>query len=108
MNDIDKYNNFVIYKIYQKDNPEMFYIGSTKNFNSRKTHHKKACYNKRSKSYKYPLYKYIRALGGWEMFNMIVILEYPIKSRGEGLKKEQEIMDELKPKLNAIKSMKIT
>lgn len=103
MNDI---KHFVIYKIYQIDSPDMFYIGSTKNFSSRKSQHKKSCNNKRSKKYKYPLYKYIRALGGWEKMNMEIILEYPIKSKGEGLKKEQEIINELKPKLNSIKACK--
>lgn len=103
---MSEYDNFVIYKIYQEDSPEIFYIGSTNNFSSRKSSHKKYCINKVSKKYKYPLYQYIRALGGWEKFNMVVILEYPCKTKGEGLQKEQEMIDLLKPNLNAIKAKK--
>lgn len=95
-----------IYKIYQNDYPEMFYIGSTNNFSSRKSNHKKNINNKVSKKYHYPLYQYIRANGGWEKFNMCIYGEYPIKTKGEGLQKEQEIIDLLKPKLNSIKANK--
>ena len=103
---MEEYNNFVIYKIYQKDNPEIFYIGSTKNFSSRKSNHKKNCHNKVSKKYKYPLYQYIRALGGWDKFNIDIYENYPCKSKGEGLQKEQEIIDLLKPKLNSMNAKK--
>ena len=99
------YDKFIIYKIYQLDSPELFYIGSTKNFSSRKSNHKKYCNNKCSKKYKYPLYQYIRACGGWDKFVIEEYLKYPCNSKGEGLKKEQEIIDLLKPKLNSINAM---
>lgn len=103
---MSNYNNFVIYKIYQKDSPEIFYIGSSKNFSSRKSSHKKHCSNKVSKKYKYPLYQYIRACGGWDNFIMEEYEKPSIKSKGEGLQREQEIIDLLKPKLNTIKAKK--
>jgi hypothetical protein len=96
------YNNFVIYKIYNPVNPEIFYIGSSKNFSSRKSNHKKYCINKVSKKYNYPIYQYIRALGGWDSFVMEIYEKYPCNSKGEGLQREQEIIDLLKPKLNTI------
>jgi hypothetical protein len=96
------YENFVIYKIYNPVNPEIFYIGSTKKFSSRKSNHKKYSKNKSSKKYNYPIYQYIRALGGWDNFVMEIYEKYPCNSKGEGLKREQEIIDELKPKLNTI------
>lgn len=97
-------DKFCIYKIYQKDNPDIFYIGSTNNFSSRKSNHKKNCNNKVSKKYKYPLYQYIRACGGWDNFIIEEYLKFPCNSKGEGLQKEQEIIDLLKPKLNAIRA----
>lgn len=99
---MNKYDNFVIYKIYQTEIPEMIYIGSTNNFSNRKSKHKKNCYNKVSKAYHYPLYKYIRECGGVNTFNIEIIEKYPCKTKGEGLQKEQEYIDLLKPKLNAI------
>jgi hypothetical protein len=103
-NDISTYDKFVIYKIYQISDPETFYIGSTNKFSSRKSNHKKSCYNKSSKKYKYPLYQYIRALGGFDNFVMEIYENYPCNTKGEGLKREQEIIDLLKPKLNTIKA----
>ncbi len=103
---MDEYNNFVIYKIYQLESPEIFYIGSTKNFSSRKSNHKKYCHNKVSKKYNYPLYKYIRALGGWDNFIIEIYEKFPCNSKGEGLQKEQEVIDLLKPKLNTINAKK--
>jgi predicted GIY-YIG superfamily endonuclease len=103
---MNEYNNFVIYKIYQPENPEIFYIGSTKNFSSRKSNHKKYCNNKVSKKYKYPIYQYIRALGGWDKFTIEIYEKYPCNSKGEGLQKEQDVIDLLKPKLNSIKAIK--
>jgi hypothetical protein len=102
------YDKFVIYKIYHPENPEIFYIGSTKKFLTRKFNHKKNCRNKVSKKYNYPLYQYIRALGGWEKFNMEIYEKYPCKTKGEGLQKEQEIIDLLKPKLNCMNAIKNT
>lgn len=104
---MNKYDNFVIYKIYQPEIPEIFYIGSTTNFSSRKSNHKKYCNNRVSKKYKYPLYKYIRASGGWDKFLIEIIEKVSVKSKGEGLQKEQEYIDLLKPKLNSIRAKKI-
>jgi len=101
-----KYNEFVIYKIYQLKNPDIFYIGSTKNFSSRKSNHKKNCNNRVSKKYNYPLYQYIRGCGGFNNFVMEIYLKYPCNDKKDGLIKEQEIIDLLKPKLNSIKAIK--
>jgi len=96
------YENFVIYKIYHPDSPDIFYIGSTKKFGSRKSNHKKNCVNRVSKKYHYPLYKYIRELGGWDNFKIEIYLKYPCKTKMEGLLKEQEVIDLLQPKINQI------
>lgn len=109
MNDINNDEiemKFYIYKIYQKDDPTIFYIGSTNNINRRKSQHYKAIKNRSSKKYKYPLYKYIRALGGFDNFNIVIVHECKIKSKGEGLQLEQQMIDDLKPKLNTIRAKK--
>jgi len=96
------YENFVIYKIYQSTTPEVYYIGSTSNFSSRKSHHKKNTNNRVGKLYNLPLYKYIRSVGGWETFNIEIIDRYPCKTKNEGLIKEQEYISLYKPQLNSI------
>lgn len=93
----------IIYKIISNECPEIFYIGSTTNFNRRLNSHKRNSKNFRKKS---PLYKYIRAVGGFDKMKMEIISKNQYNSRGEGFKKEQEYIDELKPKLNFIKSYK--
>jgi len=90
---MNKYDNFVIYKIYPKDDETNFYIGSTTNFSQRRSQHKKNVNNKSSKKYSYPLYQFIRALGGWDKFEMIIIEKYPCKTKQEGLKREKELID---------------
>lgn len=57
-----------IYKLYCKNKPELFYIGSTNNFTRRRFQHKKNTNNKVKKSYHRLLYKTIRDNGGWENF----------------------------------------
>lgn len=96
----------VIYKIYDREVPNICYIGSTRHFNKRKSHHKKNCKNTCSKHYNHPLYKYIRAIGGWDYFSIEIIHKAPIKSSGEGLQIEQKFIDDIKPLLNCKNSFK--
>jgi predicted GIY-YIG superfamily endonuclease len=63
------------YKIYNIEDPKIFYIGSTLNFSRRKSHHKKNTKNKVGKLYWTLLYKTIREKGGWEKFVMVKIWE---------------------------------
>jgi group I intron endonuclease len=98
----------VIYRIVQKDKPDMFYIGSTVNFSRRKSHHKKNVNNKKGKLYWTKLYTYIRTNGNWDNFEIHVIEDYDYKTYGEGLtalkQREQYYIDLFKPTLNAIKA----
>lgn len=100
----DKYKNFVIYKIYQPELPDLIYIGSTTNFSQRKSNHKKNCNNRVSKKYNYPLYQYIRGCGNWDAFKIEIVEKFPCNNKLEGLKREQELIDLYKAKLNAINS----
>ena len=100
----EKYKDFVIYKIYNISTPEIFYIGSTTNFSKRKAQHKKNTTNKVSKAYHYPIYQFIRVVGGFDYFTMEIYERYPCNTREEGRIREQEILDLLKPELNMIGS----
>jgi len=90
---MSKYKNFVIYKIYPKNDNSSLYIGSTVNFSQRKSSHKKNTNNKRSKKYSYPLYQFIRALGGWDNFEMSIIEKYSCNTKKEGLMREKELIE---------------
>ena len=103
----NKYDNFIIYKIYQEGREDMVYIGSTTNFNQRKFSHKKNSTNKRSKKYNIKLYKYIRSMGGWDTFKMEIIETNNFSCKGDGLKRECELIEEYGSKLNSIKPIKI-
>ena len=81
-----------VYKIYDKNNEEQFYIGSTNDFNNRKKGHKVDY--KRSN---HKLYNYIRNNGGWDCFN-IVVLEHCLNYE----EKEIELIKQLHPPLNTI------
>lgn len=100
MNDEDKYKDFLIYKIFETNNPTMLYIGSTINFKRRSFQHKKNTTNKRSKSYKYPLYKYIRGCGGFDKFTIEIVEKYPCKTKQDGLRREKELIGIMNANLN--------
>jgi group I intron endonuclease len=95
-----------IYKIYCIDKPDNFYIGSTNNLSSRKSHHKKNVRNKVGKRYWTKLYLFIRENGGWDAFMFEKIIEYECITKDEIRKHEQTYIDTLKPNLNSIKSFK--
>jgi predicted GIY-YIG superfamily endonuclease len=97
--DVNKYDNFCIYKIHHKDDDKTLYIGSTTNYKRRVFQHKKNSTNFRKKT---ALYKYIRALGGFDNFIMSKVMDYPCKTRGEGLIKERELIELMKANLNTI------
>lgn len=93
-----------IYKIIDKNNNEEFYIGSTNNFSSRKSHHKKNVNNKSGKKYWCKVYQYIRANGNWENFDIIILEAGTCEDKEYYKQKEQEYIDKLKPTLNSMKA----
>jgi hypothetical protein len=94
---------YTIYKIYNKDKPEVFYIGSTTRFSGRKSHHKKNVNNKVGKRYWTRLYVYIRDNGGWDNFTIEPIETGVCENKEFMRQKEQEYIDSLKPELNSIR-----
>jgi len=65
--------NYVIYTITNDDFPNDFYVGSTDNFEERKTNHRKTCNNPKNKGYNIKVYKFIRENGGWKKWKMQII-----------------------------------
>jgi predicted GIY-YIG superfamily endonuclease len=92
-------DNFCIYKIVPLDDSKALYIGSTTNFKRRLRQHKKNSTNKFKRTV---LYLYIREMGGFDKFKMEKIIDYPCQTRGEGLKKERELIDSMNANLNSI------
>ena len=66
------YSNCYIYYIVDKDGI-VHYVGSTSNFNSRKSSHRHRCNTEHAKQHNVDIYKYIRANGGWDVFEMVPI-----------------------------------
>ena len=66
------YSNCYIYHIIDSDKV-VHYVGSTSNMNSRKSKHKYSCKTEHNSSYNVDIYKYIRANGGWDVFEMVPI-----------------------------------
>jgi predicted GIY-YIG superfamily endonuclease len=51
------------------------YVGSTCNFRARKSKHKSNCINLKCLEYKFQVYEFIRAHGGWENWSMVPVGE---------------------------------
>lgn len=92
-------NSYIIYKIYCNDDDKLFYIGSTKNFSSRKSSHKSSFNNPNDKSHNKYLYKIMRENGNWDNWTMTPIKTYICDKRQAELY-ERETIEELKPTLN--------
>lgn len=94
------YSKTVMYKIVSKDEtiPDM-YIGHTTNIKQRRIkHYEGVIYFNPKKDYK--VYKFIRANGGWDNFNLVVIEEYPCSKCDEARLRERYWYDLLNPTLN--------
>ena len=81
-----------------------FYIGSTEDMRNRKHKHKYDCYSKNGPKYNYKLYKFIRANGGWENFEMIQIASVWDKATKTLFQIEQDYIDQYKPNLNTLRA----
>jgi len=94
------YQNGMIYKIAHKYSPYV-YIGSTTNFNRRKSQHKESCNNEKSNSYNIKVYQTIRELGGWDNFEMVLVAKCPCDDKKELHAKEFEYQQLFDANLNA-------
>jgi hypothetical protein len=94
------YQTGKIYKIVNINDPEEFYIGSTKNLlRSRWQGHKQAC----EKNPHRKLYLLMNELG-LDCFKIILLEDYPCDNRDQLRMREHHWITLLKPKLNQIKA----
>ena len=101
------YSKTIIYKIEHIENEDLVYVGHTTNFDKRKSEHKSSCKNGKSIVYNLKLYQMMRSNGGWDMFRMIEVEKYSCNDKREAGKRENDIMKELKPNMNMIRSFGI-
>jgi hypothetical protein len=91
------YSKTIIYKIVCNDlNIKDLYVGSTTDFNCRKTKHKSRCKSKDMK-----VYNMINENGGWENWSMVEIEKYPCKDSNEARARERFYYEALNAGLNA-------
>jgi hypothetical protein len=91
------YSNTIIYKIICKDpSIKEVYVGHTTNFVNRKSAHKTNSKINNSK-----LYCYIRAHGGWDNWEIIILDNIECKNYEEAKKAEQSYIDKYNCELNS-------
>lgn len=95
------YSKTIMYKLVCRDlSVKELYCGATTNWDNRKGTHKNRCTNENNNKYHYKVYQYIRANGGWDNWNMILVEVYPCKTQLESLTRERYWTDTLDAKLN--------
>ena len=95
------YGNSMIYKLCCKNTDITdIYVGSTTNFDRRKAQHKSNCNNENREGYNIYLYQFIRANGGFQNWDMILIENVNVDNKRDLEKIERKFIDELKPSLN--------
>ena len=94
------YSKTVIYKIQHNEDETLLYVGSTTNFNNRKSHHKHSCKNESYKKHNLKVYKMIRDNGGWDCFSMVKIEDFPCENGRDAEAREDQLMRELKANMN--------
>jgi hypothetical protein len=102
------YSKCQMYKLRHKDDllDENIYVGHTTDFNKRKISHKKGCCNPNSEEYNNKKNTTIRANGGWDEWEMLLIEDYPCANEVEALTREQELMDLMDAKLNTNRAIR--
>jgi hypothetical protein len=94
---------YYIYKIYCNDeNVTDTYIGSTKNISTRKYYHKRACNNQTDSHHNLKVYQMIRANGGWENWDFVVIEEIKECSKVQAHIREEYHRQETKSNMNSV------
>jgi hypothetical protein len=90
------YGKGFIYKLRCLD-PEIknIYVGSSTNKSQRKKTHKTGCTDPKRKDYNLPVYQFIRAHGGWDNWEMVVIKLFPCASKMELEIEEENVRVEL-------------
>lgn len=95
------YSKSLFYRIICRDTTvKECYVGSTTNEYNRRANHKSNCTNEKNKKYNFFVYRFIRSMGGWDNWQLIVIEHRPVNSKQESLIRERFFVEEYKAKLN--------
>ena len=89
------FSNNVVYKLRHITNNDLYYIGSTTNYEKRMMQHKQSVNNMNSPDYNSRKSRVIRENGGWDCFKHEIIKNYPCKNATEAYIYEQHVMNEL-------------
>ena len=96
------FSKTIIYKIWKDDD---FYVGSTTDFPTRKSHHKGVCNNINAKDYNLKIYQTIREKGGWDEWQMTPLEEYvDCQNKTQARIREEYWRETLQAKLNMRKA----
>ena len=96
-----EYSNTHFYKIVCKDtNIADCYVGHTTDFIKRKSKHKGNCNNPNDRNHNMPVYQFIRANGGFENFDMVLINTETCENSLEARRREREYIEQLGATLN--------
>ena len=82
-----------------------FYIGHTNNYEKRKQEHIKSCNNSKTKNHFCKIYQCIRANGGIDNWEMVILEQFCANNRKEAELKEQQYIDKMKPSLNMCRAV---
>ena len=97
---VDDYSDSTIYRIYNRNNPNDFYIGSSRCITERISSHYSKCNNENNSHYNLKLYTHIRENGGWGDWVIDGFYSFSCDNDEELREKEQEFINRLKPTLN--------
>ncbi len=97
--------NFALLKIYKiccldlavKDE----YVGSSTEMSKRRCGHKSMCTNPKSNEYNFYVYQFIRAHGGWDNWQIVVIEEFACENKEQARTRERHWMETLGATLNS-------
>ena len=103
---VDDYSDSSIYRIYNRNNPCDFYIGSTRCIRNRISAHYDAGNNENNPRYNLKLYTHIRENGSWGFWIIDEIYNFSCNNIEELREKEQEFINRLKPTLNKNRAAK--
>ena len=94
------YSKTHFYKIVCKDiSITDCYVGHTTDFTKRKNHHKRNCYNQKSKNFTNYVYQFIRENGGWDNFDMVIVKIQECENSLEARRIEREFVEQLQATL---------
>ena len=98
------YDETHFYRIVCKDlHIKDCYVGHTTDFYSRKCRHKSNCNNTNQEHYSLYVYEFIRANGGWDNWDMILVKTEKCSNELEARSKERGYIEMFQASLNSIK-----